>query len=224
MRQLLSQVRYADAATGSALARRLCRLSASERKEEALRRRIRRSGIQVHTLEERARGARAAWRNTGCRLGRLFRESLDVVDRRHIVDPDAMQAQILRHLDNAFNDGRIKSMISILAPDCDGTAGVTMVDHHTAFNQLMKFHAREQAGGRRMAACWRGIVPLQAVPACKVFHLRMRNFHSVPNFYRNRGGDGLRLMPWYGDHYRSRVALWADRLKRRWKIGERMPW
>lgn len=99
-----------------------------------------------------------------------------------------------------------------------------MVDHHTASDQFMTFHAREQAQGRRVAADWRWVVPPQAASSCEVFHLRMRNFHPVPNFYRDRGSDGLRLMPWYGDGYRSRGAMWADRLARRWKIWKRMPW
>ena len=425
MRHLLSRTRYRDAASESPLARRLRRLSASERKEEAkafldafhdasragrekrqarwaeVRRHLSRGGSYVHTPEELAYGARLAWRNTGRCIGRLFWESLDVIDCRHIVDPDAMQAQILRHLDDAYCDGRIRSVISIFAPakndilpawiespqilqyachqladgrligdrqnveatrialsmgwvppetpgrfdllpyllrdaadrrhlclmpegavrevaikhpqqdalselglkwyavplvsnmiltiggvdypcapfngfymgteiasrnfadarrydllaevaralnlpvDAPGqglwrdtaltelnravlhsfkAGGVTMVDHHTASDQFMTFHAREQAHGRRVAADWRWIVPPQAAPACEVFHLRMRNFHPVPNFYRDRGGDGLRLMPWYGDRYRSRVSMWTDRLRRRWKIWKRMPW
>lgn len=425
MRQLLSRTRYGDAASGSPLARRLRRLSAMERKEEArafltafhdasgagraqrdarwaeVRGQIGRNGSYVHTPEELAYGARLAWRNTGRCIGRLFWESLDVVDCRHINDPEAMRAQILRHLDVAFGDGRIRSVISIFAPAtsstlpawiestqiaqyachqlADGTflgdrqnveatrialsmgwtppatpgrfdllpylirdaadrrhlcslpdgavrevkiahpehdallalglkwyavplvsnmiltiggidypcapfngfymgteiasrnfadarrydlltdvaraldlpmetsgpglwrdtaltelnravlhsfkaAGVTMIDHHTASDQFMAFHAREQAQGRRVAADWRWIVPPQATSACDVFHLRMRNFHPVPNFYRDRGGDGLRLMPWYGDRYRSRVSMWSDRLTRRWKIWKRMPW
>lgn len=425
MRRLLSRTRYGDAASGSPLARRLRRLSASERKEEArsfldafhdatgtgrdrrqarwadVRRQIGRSGSYVQTPEELAYGARLAWRNTGRCIGQLYWESLDVIDCRNITEPEAMQAQILQHLDDAFGDGRIRSVISIFAPStgstlpawiespqitqyachqmADGTilgdrqnveatriamsmgwtplatpgrfdllpylmrdaaghrhlcllpdgavrqvaiehpehaalsalglkwyavpmvsnmiltiggvdypcapfngfymgteiasrnladarrydlladvaraldlpvqtsgpglwrdtaltelnravlhsfraAGVTMVDHHTASDQFMTFHAREQAHGRRVAADWRWIVPPQAASACEVFHLRMRNFHPVPNFYRDRGGDGLRLMPWYGDRYRPRLSMWADRLTRRWKIWKRMPW
>lgn len=425
MRHLLSLARYGDASTGSPLARRLRRLSASERKEEArafldafcqasgagpakqqsrwaeVRRQLSRSGTYTHTPDELAWGARLAWRNTGRCIGRLFWESLDVVDCRHITDPDAMQAQIAQHLGDAFCEGRIRSAISIFAPrggpdlpawiespqivqyachqQADGTllgdrqnveatriamsmgwkppkepgrfdllpyllrdagghrhlchlpkaavrevmishpqhdglsalglkwyavplvsnmiltiggidypcapfngfymgteiasrnfgdarrynllpdvaralglpmesagpelwrdtaltelnravlhsfkaAGVTMVDHHTASDQFMTFHAREQAQGRRVAADWRWIVPPQAASSCEVFHLRMRNFHPVPNFYRDRGSDGLRLMPWYGDGYRSRGAMWVDRLARRWKIWKRMPW
>ena len=425
IRSLFSRMYYGDAASGSPLARRLRRLSTSERLEEAraflhdfhnaagtgrdqrqarwaeVRSQINRSDSYIHTPEELAYGARLAWRNTGRCIGRLYWESLDVVDCRHITDPEAMQMQILRHLDSAFGDGRIRSVISIFAPatssalpasiespqiaqyachqspngsllgdrqnveatrialsmgwtppqtpgrfdllpylirdaadrrhlcqlpegavreiaiahphkdgltalglkwyavplvsnmiltiggvdypcapfngfymgteiasrnfadarrydlladvakalglplDSPSTglwrdtaltelnravlesyknAGVTMVDHHTASDQFMTFHAREQAQGRRVAADWRWIVPPQAAAACDVFHLRMRNFHPVPNFYRDRGGDGLRLMPWYGDRHRSRMLMWTDRLARRWKIWKRMPW
>lgn len=425
MSKIFSRMRHGDTASGSPLARRLRQLSTMERKEEAraflnafhdasgagasqrqarwaeVRRQIGRDGTYVHTPEELAYGARLAWRNTGRCIGRLYWESLDVIDCRHITDPQAIQAQILQHMDTAFGDGRIRSVISIFAPATeralpawiespqiaqyachqlpDGTvlgdrqnvdatriamsmgwtppdvpgrfdllpylirdtadrrhlcrlpegavrevaithpqysavsalglkwyavplvtnmiltiggvdypcapfngfymgteigsrnfadarrydllpdiaramdlpvdlpgpalwrdtaltelnravlhsfkaAGVTMLDHHTASDQFMTFHAREQAQGRRVAADWRWIVPPQAGSACEVFHLKMRNFHPVPNFYRDRGGDGLRLMPWYGDSYRSRVSMWMDRLTRRWKIWKRMPW
>lgn len=103
-------------------------------------------------------------------------------------------------------------------------AKVTMIDHHTASDQFMAFHQREQAAGRRVAADWRWIVPPQAGSGCEVFHLRMRNFHPVPNFYWDRGGDGLRLMPWYADRQRRRLSMWRDRIVRRWKIWKRMAW
>lgn len=103
-------------------------------------------------------------------------------------------------------------------------AKVTIVDHHTVASQYMTFHGREQAAGRRVAGDWRWIVPPQASAAFDVFHLRMRNFHPVPNYYRSRGEDGLRLMPWYGDRYRRRWQRWSDRIARRWKIWKRMPW
>lgn len=425
MRRLLSRTRYNGASSGSPLARRVRRLSALERKEEArhflesfhdvcevgrdarearwssVRRELSRSGAYLHTPEELAYGARLAWRNSGRCIGRLFWESLDVVDCRHITDPDAIQMQIRHHLDAAYAEGQIRSVISIFAPAddrdlpawiessqisqyachqmpdgsllgdrqnveatriakamgwrpaatpgrfdllpyllrdqadrrhlcvlpagavrevaithpehdglstlglkwyalpvvsnmiltiggvdypcapfngfymgteiasrnlCDAkrydllpeiagamglatngkgpqlwrdtaltelnhavlhsfkTAGVTMVDHHSASEQFMTFHSREQAQGRRVAADWRWIVPPQASAACEVFHLKMQNFQPVPSFYRDRGGDGLRLMPWYGDRYRSRAAMWIDRLRRRWKIWKRMPW
>lgn len=105
-----------------------------------------------------------------------------------------------------------------------GSAKATMIDHHTASKQFMAFHRREQAAGRRVAADWRWIAPPQAGAACDVFHLKMRNFHPVPNYYRDRAGDGLRLMPWYGDGYRRPAAVWLDRITRRWKIWKRIAW
>ena len=425
MYRFLSQIRYGDAASGSPLVRRLRRLSALEQREEArafldafhdasgagpahrqsrwaeVRRELGRRGSYVHTADELAYGARMAWRNAAKCIGRLPWESLEVVDCRHITDPEAIQARIAQHCDTAFGDGRIRSVISIFAPATpqglpawiespqimqyacyrlpDGTplgdrqnsdatriamtmgwqppaqpgrfdpipyllrdtedrrhlcvlpegavrevdirhpdrpglaalalkwyavplvsnmiltiggieypcapfnghymgteiasrnlidakrydllpeiaaalevrtagdsselwrdevltelnravlhsfraAGVTIIDHHTASHQFMNFHSREQAEGRKVAGDWRWIVPPQAAAASDVFHLRMRNFHPVPAFYRDRGGDGLRLMPWYGDHYRSRAARWRDRVTRRWKIWKRMPW
>jgi len=103
-------------------------------------------------------------------------------------------------------------------------AKVTMLDHHTASRQFMEFHQREQAAGRRVAADWRWIVPPQASGITDVFHLKMRNFHPVPNYYVSRGADGQRLMPWHGDRYRSRMAANLDRVARRWKLWRRMPW
>ena len=102
--------------------------------------------------------------------------------------------------------------------------GVTIVDHHSASDQFMQFHRREQAAGRRVAADWRWIVPPQAAAATDVFHLRMRNFHPVPNYYRDRGSDGLRLTPWHGDRYRNRLTMWTDRVMRRLRLWRRMPW
>lgn len=409
----------------SPLARRLRRLSPAERREEArafltafhsaaakpaadrrkrwseVRHALARHDHYDHTPEELAFGARLAWRNTGRCIGRLFWESLEVVDCRHITEPRAIFDRMVAHLDEASSDGRIRSIISVFAPACNdrlpawiesqqivqyachqvtggnwvgdrrnaeatriasamgwsppsqpgpfdllpcmirdredrrhifelpqdavrqvaiehpthpglkhlglrwygvplvsnmiltiggidypcapfngfymgteiasrnfadpyrydlladvaralgldpeapapalwqdtaltelnravlhsfGAAGLTIVDHHAASDQFMAFHRREQVAGRQVAADWRWIVPPQAGSAHQVFHLKMRNFHPVPNFYHDGGSDGLRLMPWYGDGYRTRTAIWVDRLRRRWKLWKRMPW
>jgi nitric-oxide synthase len=103
------------------------------------------------------------------------------------------------------------------------TAGVTMVDHHAASDQFMEFHQREQAQGRRVAADWRWIVPPQASASSETFHLKMRNFHPVPNYYRSRSDDGRHLMPFYGDQHQSRIQRAWSRMTRRWKLWKRMP-
>lgn len=424
MRRLASQFRFANAPEGGALQRRLRRVSHGERLEEArafltsyhaetgashtaMKRRWADVKTQLskfdwyeHTPEELAYGARVAWRNHGRCVGRLFWESLEVVDCRSTLKPDDIAARMQQHLTDANGDGRIRSIISVFAPvrgrelpawieseqliqyachqlpdgsvigdrqnieatriaremgwrphsdpsafdvlpwflrdtsdrrirfdlspgsvreisiqhptrpgltelglrwysvpivtgmiltiggidypcapfngffvgteiasrdfadakrfnllpaaaralEIDmspdnllwkdevltefnravlfsyGKAGVTILDHHTAAAQFMTFHGREQAAGRRVAGDWRWIVPPQASAAYDVFHLRMRNFHPVPNYYRNRGEDGLRLMPWYGDRYRRRWQRWLDRIVRRWRIWKRMAW
>lgn len=409
----------------SPLARRLRAISNAERREEAyafldnfyrearlpekalqarkaeVGRELRRRGTYVHTPEELAFGARLAWRNHGRCIGRLFWESLEVFDCRHLTDPEAMAAQVTRHMQGALGDGRIRSLISVFAPvtpeglpsyiesaqttqyaghlmedgsvigdrqnveatriarslgwqpegepgrfdilpyvirdrndrrsihavpkdalrevaiahptedaitamglrwysvpcvsgmiltiggidypcapfngfymcteigsrnfadrkrydllpdvaralaldpQASGTpfwkdtaltelnravmhsfkaAGVTMVDHHAASDQFMDFHQREQAQGRRVAADWRWIVPPQASGVCDVFHLRMRNFHPVPNYYTARASDGRQLMPFYGDQQQNRVQSGLDRIQRRWKLWKRMAW
>lgn len=419
--------RFGDEAAmnGSPLDRRLRRISARERKEEAkaflaqfyeaagesnsvFQRRWRtvkgelsRHQYYEHTPEELAYGARLAWRNHGRCVGRIYWETLEVVDCREYDSPDAITERMPAHLEQAYNQGNVRSVISVFAPvkderraawiespqiaqyachvlpdgsfvgdrqnveatriakamgwrppdepgmfdllpymvrdkqdrrvlidvprskirevpivhpTCDaltrmklrwyavplvsnmimtiggidypcapfngfymGTeiasrnfadtkrydllssvaralgldpkgrrcslwrdealtelnravlhsfeaAGVTMVDHHTASDQFMAFHCRERSAGRRVAADWRWIVPPQASGACEVFHLKMRNFHPVPNYYRDRASDGLRLMPWYGDKHRKRYQVWFDRIRRRWKLWKRMSW
>lgn len=407
------------------LSRRLRRISARERREEArafletfheeaglpraafqrrwaeVRRALIRDGHYDHTPEELAFGARLAWRNHGRCIGRLFWESLEVIDCRHVTEPETMAEQLAWHMRTALGDGRIKSIISVFAPvrgdempahvesgqltqyagylRPDGTvlgdrqsveatrialslgwrpeaapsrfdllpvvirdrrdrrsahvlpegtcrhvpiahpdhpalgalglqwhavpavsamilslggidypcapfngffmcteiasrdfadakrydllpdvaralgldpeapgapfwrdtaltelnravmhsyreAGVTMVDHHTASDQFMQFHAREQSRGRAVAADWRWIVPPQASGICDVFHLKMRDFHPLPNYYVSHEADGSKLLPWYGDRPQGRLARARDRVTRRLKLWNRMGW
>lgn len=141
---------------------------------------------------------------------------LPAVARALGLDPDAAGPPLWR--DTALTELNRAVLHSFKA------AGVTMVDHHSASAQFMEFHQREQVAGRRVAADWRWIVPPQAAAGTEVFHLKMRNFHPVPNFYFTRADDGLRLMPWYGDTLQSRAARSWDRVKRRWKLWKRMAW
>lgn len=360
-------------------------------------RQLRRRGFYEHTPEELAFGARVAWRNHGRCVGRLYWESLEVIDCRGVAEPDGIAEQAVRHLGAALGDGRVRSMISVFPPvegdalpawiesaqltqyaghvlpdgsvlgdrqnveatrharalgwrpegeptrfdmlpllirdrqdrrsmhplprsayreapirhpelpglaalelkwyavpcvsgmiltiggidypcapfngfymcteiasrnlvdkkrfdllaeaaramGLDGAplwrdrtltelnlavlqsfraAGVTMIDHHTASDQFMEFHNREQSQGRRVAADWRWIVPPQAGSGCEVFHLRMRNFHPTPNYYSARAVDGFRLMPFHGDRRQNLAQRSLDRLRRRVTLWRRMPW
>lgn len=128
------------AASSSPLHRRLRRLSERERADEAIafigqfhrenglpereaRARIAevtqdlaRRGSYDHTAAELAYGARVAWRNHARCIGRLFWESLEVVDCRHVDEPDALVAHVIAHMETALGDGRIRSLITIFPP------------------------------------------------------------------------------------------------------------
>lgn len=130
-----------DRATrASPLERRLRRLTAGERRDEAaafirryhrenaigeascrarlaeVGRSLRCTGTYAHSPEELAFGARLAWRNHARCIGRLYWESLEVIDARHVVDPDEMAGAIMDHMAAALGEGRIRSMITIFAP------------------------------------------------------------------------------------------------------------
>jgi nitric-oxide synthase len=128
------------AGTSSPLGRRLRQLSALERREEAraflsnfhaesgrgasafkkrwaeVRRSLSRTGTYRHTEEELAFGARVAWRNHGRCIGRIYWESLEVVDCRQFSEPEAMMDRMCSHMRETLGDGRIRSMISVFAP------------------------------------------------------------------------------------------------------------
>lgn len=143
-------MRIDSKAASDPVRRRLRRLGRSERLEEAtiflelfareagldrrwlkdrvtqVRHSLSRTGHYDHSAEELAFGARVAWRNHSRCIGRLWWKSLDVVDCRHITDPDAMAAQLLSHLETAWNGGRIRSMISVFRPVVNGAIPVSI--------------------------------------------------------------------------------------------------
>ncbi|MFM7133155.1 MAG: nitric oxide synthase oxygenase [Planctomycetota bacterium] len=75
-----------------------------------------RTGHYDHTPAELAFGARVAWRNHARCIGRLYWKSLEVVDCRHVTDPDGIAARVAEHMVAAHGDGRVRSTISVFAP------------------------------------------------------------------------------------------------------------
>jgi nitric-oxide synthase len=84
---------------------------------------IRATGTYWHTSGELAWGARVAWRNAARCIGRLYWNSLLVRDRRTVADADEVAEQCRAHLRVAANHGRIRSVISIFAPERPGRPG-----------------------------------------------------------------------------------------------------
>ncbi|TWJ20902.1 nitric oxide synthase oxygenase [Micromonospora endolithica] len=74
------------------------------------------TGTWRHTSEELTFGARVAWRNSARCIGRLRWQSLHVRDRRNLTTPQAARAELTAHLRQATNGGRVRSVVTILAP------------------------------------------------------------------------------------------------------------
>lgn len=77
---------------------------------------IERIGTYLHTSGELAHGARVAWRNSSRCIGRLYWNSLRVLDRRGARSPEEIGRHLVTHLREGTNSGRIRPTISIFAP------------------------------------------------------------------------------------------------------------
>jgi nitric-oxide synthase len=82
-----------------------------------IRHEIETTGSYTHTVEELTFGARVAWRNSARCIGRLYWNSLRVRDRRDVTKPADVAAQCVEHLHEATRGGRIRSTITVFAPD-----------------------------------------------------------------------------------------------------------
>lgn len=67
-------------------------------------------------------------------------------------------------------------------------AGVTMVDHHTASHQFMRFAEHEKSAGRAVTGDWSWLVPPVSGSACEVFHHKWKDEHRSPNFLYSKVG------------------------------------
>ncbi|RSS40861.1 nitric oxide synthase oxygenase [Streptomyces sp. WAC08241] len=107
---------------------------------------IDRTGTYAHTPEELAFGARVAWRNAARCIGRLYWRGLVVRDLRHVASADGVAEACFEHLRLAGNDGRIRPVISVFAPDRPGRPGPRIVN-----DQLVRY-----AGHRSPEGGWVG--------------------------------------------------------------------
>ncbi|SEB13501.1 nitric-oxide synthase [Thalassobacillus cyri] len=74
------------------------------------------TGTYQHTYEELTHGARMAWRNSNRCIGRLFWNSLQVIDARSVTDEARIIEALFHHIDFAINEGRIRPTITIFRP------------------------------------------------------------------------------------------------------------
>lgn len=73
------------------------------------------NGTYELSTEELEFGARLAWRNSNKCIGRLFWQSLNVFDRRDLLDAKQIAKALYEHIDYATNDGKIRPAISVFA-------------------------------------------------------------------------------------------------------------
>lgn len=114
-----------------------------------LRRRLRRvraeidrTGTYVHTEAEVAFGARVAWRNAARCIGRLYWHGLHVRDRRAVHTPAAVADECAAHLRECTRGGRIRSTITVFAPDRPGHPGPRILNE-----QLIRYAGHRTSTG-----------------------------------------------------------------------------
>lgn len=105
----------------------------TEQRIRAVKEQIKAGGTYTHSAEELAWGARAAWRNNSRCIGRLFWSSLDVMDARGVSTEAEAADALLRHLETAWNGGRIRSMMTVFASH--GSPSTVRVWNH----QLLRY-------------------------------------------------------------------------------------
>jgi nitric-oxide synthase, bacterial len=78
---------------------------------------VNRMGTYEHTFPELQWAARAAWRHAARCSGRDKWRTLRVRDRRAVSDPQEVAAETIAHLREATAGGRVRSWITVFAPD-----------------------------------------------------------------------------------------------------------
>ncbi|MFD0586995.1 nitric oxide synthase oxygenase [Paenibacillus sp. GCM10027627] len=98
----------------------------------------------THTAEELQHGAKLAWRNSNRCIGRLFWESLSVLDARHVHTTTAMAEALFEHIKLATNDGKIRPVMTIFpqADSKDDFTGPCIWNH-----QLVRYAGYNTADG-----------------------------------------------------------------------------
>jgi nitric-oxide synthase len=81
------------------------------------------TGTYRHTTSELVWGCRVAWRNSARCIGRLYWNSLYVRDLRNVRNAAGIAEHCRAHLRIAANEGKIRPVVSVFAPDEPGRPG-----------------------------------------------------------------------------------------------------
>lgn len=103
---------------------------------------INKKGFYTHTMEELQYGAKVAWRNSNKCIGRLFWNSLHVIDARDANTTEEVYRALCEHIEYATNGGRLIPTITIFAPKQNGKEKVRIWNH-----QLIRYAGYETNAG-----------------------------------------------------------------------------
>lgn len=119
-------------------------LPASQYQErlQEIYREYRRSHTYWQTEEELVYGAKVAWRNSTRCIGRIFWETFNVRDLRHLTTAEEIFEAIVEHIQQSTNGGNIRSTISIFAPVAPGRPGIRIWN-----SQLIRYAGYRQPDG-----------------------------------------------------------------------------
>ena len=107
-----------------------------------IRRSIEETGHYEHTYEELEHGAKLAWRNSPRCIGRLFWNSLEVLDRRDVTDTESVHEACCDHLRYARANGEVRPVISIFPPAVGGDPQVRIWNY-----QLIRYAGYDSDDG-----------------------------------------------------------------------------
>lgn len=107
-----------------------------------VRAQIEATGTYRQTEDELSWGAKLAWRNTPRCIGKSYWKGLTVRDMRHLTTADEVFAAIVDHLRSAFNGGRVKLLLTVLAPQELGQDGIRIWN-----TQLIRYAGYRQPDG-----------------------------------------------------------------------------
>ena len=100
------------------------------------------TGTYWQSFEELAYGAKLAWRNSTRCIGRLQWRNLEVRDMRRLSSAEDIFEACVEHLRLATNKGRIRSMITVFAPQAPDQPGIRIWNP-----QLIRYAGYRQPDG-----------------------------------------------------------------------------
>lgn len=106
------------------------KLPGVQKRIQQVRAEIEQTNTYQHTYNELSYGAKLAWRNSNRCIGRLFWRSLQLIDARHLTQPEEIFKATQNQLSIAYNNGKIKPLITVFKPKTpDGRTPIKFRNH-----------------------------------------------------------------------------------------------